>query len=241
MVKRLYQLVFGVGILLTTLAAGIAIWPDLEAQNFSQTFRGRDRTRLSCPIAMTADEVSQVRISLNNPLERRVRFAAISFISFGGQTSTPAEDREEIYIEPGASDSVAWEIDRTNTVYGFMVLARVYVFRSGRVPSQAGTCGVWWIGADWASRLRLSGQALYTLLTAAGLGCLALGGVKVSDTRNPFSLYDNTTSRPRFGVVFSGALLLGLALGIWGMPLAALGALTLAVLLLLGLIDRPDF
>lgn len=236
--KGLFKLLYLFGVFITVIAAGIAIWPDFEARNFSQTFRGKDRASLSCPIAITANETSQVSLNLRNPLDRRARFAAISFLTSNGQATRPAEERQETYIEANDSGTLDWTIDASNTVYDYMVLARVYVFRSGSAPSQSGACGVWLFGGDWAGNSGLSGNVIYGLFAGVGLLTLGFGAVGASETPNPLTLFNHATGKPRFGVVLTGIVLLTLLLGILGSPMLGLGAITLGILLVFALIDR---
>lgn len=224
------------GAIITILAAGVAIWPDLEAQNFSQTFRGRDRARLNCPVVMMPWETAQVGLDLNNSLERRVRFAALSFISIGNQTSRAAEARQELYVEAGETGTLYWDIDESNRAYDFMILARVYVFRTGRIASQSATCGVWLVNQPWLANIGISGQTLYRLTLGIGLTCLLAGGWGLNESRNPFALKDSSNGSLRLGAICTGLVFLVLTCGLLGFPMAGIGVLVLLILIGLGLL-----
>lgn len=236
--KSHYQLLYFIGAVITVLCASVAIWPDLEAQNFSQTFRGKDRVRLSCPIVMHSAETSAARLKLRNPLERRARFSAISFVSANNQATIPEEERQAIYIEPNSSDTLDWTIDESNAVYDYMILARVYVFRSMSVPSQSGTCGVWLLNAGWMARLGVSGQVIYFLVLVVGLALLGIGAMGLNQSGNPFAFVDRATDQPRVGMILTSCILLALMFGLLGVPLAGIGALMLMVLVAVSMFTR---
>ncbi len=240
MKDRFFQILYLIGALLTLVAAGIAIWPDFESRGFSQTFTGKDRANLRCPIAMTTDEVSEVSINLRNPLERRIRFAAISFVSSNNQASIPAEERQEVFVEPSSSEQLTWQIDQSNRVYDNMILARIYVFQSGRVPSQSESCGVWLFESNRLANSGLSGQTIYLTFLGISLIFLTVGGMGASNMKNPLAIIDRSTGRPRAGVVFTILILIALACGLFGFPLAGVFIILAAVLLMVALIERPS-
>ncbi len=239
MVKQFYKVLYLIGVLITLVAAGIAIWPDFEARSFSQTFTGKDRASFSCPIAMTTNEVADIHLTIHNSLERRARFAAISFVTSNNQASRPAEERQEIYIDPNSSDTLTWQIDQSNRVYDNMILARVYAFRSGRVPSQSASCGVWLFGADWATNSGLLGKTIYQIFLGVGLTCMAVGGIGASEAKNPLALVDRSNGRPRVGIVLTAIVLSALALGLLGLPMAGIFTILAAVLLMFALVEQP--
>ena len=237
--KPIFLVLYGLGVVLTVLAAAVAIWPDLEAQNFSQTFRGRDRARLNCPVVMMPWESTQVSLNLNNPLERRVRFAAISFISTGNQTSRAAEERQELFVESNDTGTLYWDIDESNRAYDFMILARVYVFRTGRIASQSATCGVWLVNQPWLANIGLRGQTLYRITMTLGLLGLFAGGWGLSESQNPIALKDSKSGNIRLGVVFTITVLLTLLFGLLSLPLAGIGAIVILILIGLSLLELP--
>ena len=233
-----YRLLYLIGIFITLVAAGIAIWPDFEAQNFAPTFESDIRTRLHCPIVMTADEASQISVTLRNPMTRQARFGVISYLSFGNQSTFPIEEQREIYLEPNQSGLLTWDIDRSNVVYDNMVLARVYVYRSGIVPSQAGTCGVWLLGLNRNLPAGLSGQMLYSLFVGLGLVCLGIGGVGAGEIKLRKNFLTRSVNQPRMGLILTTAVLFALGCGLFGFPLLGIMTILLVILIMVSMFER---
>lgn len=235
--KRSATLLYIFGALLTLVMAGIAIWPDFEASNFSETFRGDKRAAFSCPIAMTASESPELTVTIRNPLERRARFAALSFIT-AGSTTFPREDKQETYIEAGERGQMSWAISADDAVYERMVLARVYVQRSGSAPSMDKTCGIWVFASGWIDALGMSGQVIYWGLATLGMFALVAGGIGASGYNKPLALVDAQTRKPRFGVVLTGVLLALLLAGVSNNPIVGIVVAMVGTLLLISLFDR---
>ncbi|MEM9777039.1 MAG: hypothetical protein AAF902_20845 [Chloroflexota bacterium] len=238
--KRLFSILYGLGFVVTIALAVVAIWPDLEAQNFSATFRGVEPTPLDCPIVLMSGESGNVTIELDNPLERRIRFAAISFISRGNQLSIPQEDRQEIFIEPNGTGTLSWQVDESNRAYNFMVLARIYVFQNGRVESRSGTCGVMLINQPPLANGSVSGQMLYQLAMIAGLICLFVGAWGLNEYENPVALLDKVDGKPRLGIIFTGSAVLTLVFALIGRPGAGVAAIVFLILIGVALMERPS-
>lgn len=233
-----YRPLYLIGILITLVAAGIAIWPDFEAQNFAPTFESDNRTRLRCPIAITADEAAQISIRLRNPMTREARFGVISYLSSNNQTTLPAEEQREIYLQPDEAGSLTWTIDRSNVVYDNMVLARVYVYRSGSVPSQAGTCGVWLLGLNRNLPAGLNGQTIYFLFMGLGLVALGIGSVGVGEIRLKKRVLTRSVDPPRLGGILTAAVLCALGGGLFGYPMFGIVMILLVILILVSMFEH---
>ncbi len=237
MSKRFATALFAIGLLVTTVMAVITIWPDYEASTYQTTFRGDDDAALRCPMAIKAGETVEMSAKLTNTQDRRLRFVGLSFVT-PGNTTLPRETREEVYLESGQSDVITWQADESDVVFDRMILNRFYSFRSSRVPSADGACGVWYFGGAWAQAVPLSGQGIYWLFSAVGLIALIVGGVGASGAGNPLAIIDKSTDRPRLGPVLAIAALGAYVMGLVANPLIGVLALVAGLLIMFALIDR---
>ena len=241
MSKRLALLVYLFGNILILTAAVLALWPAFEASrfHFEPSYSSRsesDLSSLNCPIAITESEKGAISAEINNTSTRRARFATRSFLTIGG-TRFSTHIRDEIYLDAGQSDSFNLPISNANMVYDRMIMANVRVLRSGSVPMQQGTCGIWVFNGAWAQALGLRGQTIYWAIVLLGLGCIALGGWLLRP-QNGWKAELTERGGSRTGFIFTGVVLATLWQGLRGDPILGFSLLLGCALLIVVIVEQ---
>jgi len=164
-------LLFSIGIILSIAIAGGIIWGDLEASLFDSSIRTKNSLRLSCPVAITSNEVGTVSVTLKNPIDREKTFNVRAHISEGFVT-LKREINQQVQVVPEGKEKISWEIYPKDAAYGRIVLFRVFINASYPVPTQGNSCGVLFFDIPW-----LTGTQLFILLLGLSIGCIILGKV----------------------------------------------------------------
>ncbi len=135
-------LIYAAGVLLGVVFLALTIWGDLEATLFESWLRtDKPLSTLSCPVMITRDEVGIVSVRVDNTLERDITVLVRTHISDGFITLIHAIDARPT-IPAGEVETLSWEIEADDAVWGLFVLNRVYVAASYPVPSRGAMCGV---------------------------------------------------------------------------------------------------
>ncbi len=156
--------IVGFGMFLNTF------FQDTEAIIFSALVSG-DSTlgSLSCPEIITTHETGEVRAKIHNPTKKEQYRSVRTNISEGFLTLRREID-EHYYLEPGETINVAWPIYPEDAAYGYLILAKVYLFRQDPLPSYVGACGVLVLDIPL-----IKGWHLIGLVWVVSLGLMAAG------------------------------------------------------------------
>lgn len=163
-------LIFSAGVLLGLVFLGLSVWSDLEATLFETWLRADSPlSTLSCPVMITRDEVGVVSLRVENTLERDITVLVRTHISDGFITLIRAIDVRPT-IPAGEAETLSWEIEADNAVWGLFVLNRVYVAAAYPQPSRGAMCGV--LVAPISG---LTGNQLATIIVALSFIAMIVG------------------------------------------------------------------
>ena len=134
-------LIYAVGVLLGLVFLALTVWSDLEATLFESWLRAdKPISTLSCPVMITRDEVGVVSITVDNSLDREITVLVRTHISDGFLTLIREIDTRPT-IPAGEAETLTYEIEADNAVWGLFVLNRVYVASTYPVPSRGNVRG----------------------------------------------------------------------------------------------------
>jgi hypothetical protein len=138
--KGIWQ--FMVGAVIGFLLFLMVFIQDTESTVFSANLSGDDTLRsLRCPEIITRGETGTISAKIVNHSDKRLYRYVRTHISQGFLT-LKREYNEHFYMEPGETRTLSWEVSSEDAAWGYLVLAKVYVFPQKPYPSYAGACGI---------------------------------------------------------------------------------------------------
>jgi len=203
-------ILYTIGIILGMAAAGSIIWGDLEASLFDSSINAKSTLPLTCPVAISKEEVGQISATLKNPVDREKNFYVRAHIS-EGYVSLKREINQQIPVAPGEKEKVYWEIYPEDAAYNSLVLFRAYVNASYPIPSRGNFCGVLVLDIPG-----LTGTQFFFLVTALSLACVVGSTLLWRKINWPMDKNTRSFTNAMVGlaVIVFGALLVGF-LGAW--------------------------
>jgi hypothetical protein len=115
---------------------------DTEAVVFSPLLSGDNVLKsLSCPEIITPQEVGVVRAKIHNPTGKEQYRSVRTHITQGFLTFK-REYNDHYYLDPGETQRVSWTVYPEDAAYGYLILAKVYLFPQAPLPSYVGACGI---------------------------------------------------------------------------------------------------
>lgn len=141
-VRIVSVVIFSMGVLLGMAFYSAALWGDLEAFLFdSSVDADASLSSLRCPVLIATTESGVISASVRNPIERPIRLTIRTHISEGFLTLF-RESVSRPTLEPGEKQRSEWTVTEEDAVYGFLVLARVFVKYPYPLPARTAACGV---------------------------------------------------------------------------------------------------
>jgi hypothetical protein len=95
-------------------------------------------TNLRCPLVMTTSDMGKVSMSVTNNTSNDLSIPVQIELSYYGAATL---DKTDYPVAAGATRNISWKVTSDNLVFGHLVMARVYQFRSYTLPSRTNTCG----------------------------------------------------------------------------------------------------
>ena len=221
-------LIYSIGILVGMAIAGGIIWSDLETSLFDSGISPDSPLRLSCPVAITRDEIGKISATIQNPTEREKSFFVRTHIS-EGYLSLLREINQKISVASGGKETLTWEIYASDAVYERVVMFRVLVSPSYPIPSQGNFCGVLVLDIPW-----LTGTQTFLLLLIISLASV-IGGSILWRKANPTmtkSLHSLTSAMNALAMIIF--FMIGISyFGLWvlGIALFAISILMMGIIL----------
>lgn len=163
--------VFALGALVGILLAGVTAWADLESTLFNASIGAKTKLKtLRCPAILVADEVSTVSATFDNPADVDKALIVHTRISDGFVTLLQQND-EMVYLTPGETQTLTWDVSASNAAWNRFVFVRVYVGRNYPLPERTGTCGIFVVQLPFLTGRQVVIAALLIggLLMAAGI------------------------------------------------------------------------
>ena len=128
----------------------IVFFQDTEAIVFSALASGDETLRsLSCPEIITTGETGEVGAKIANHTEKRQYRSVRTSITQGFLTLRREEMTHE-YLDPGDELALSWTVYPEDAAYGYLILAKVFVFPQAPYPSYIGACGIMLLDLPWA-------------------------------------------------------------------------------------------
>jgi hypothetical protein len=220
-------IIYSFGIILGMAIAGGIVWSDLEASLFDSAIKAKSTLSLSCPVAITMNEVGTITATLKNPVDREKNFYVRAHIS-EGYVSLKREINQQIPVAPGEKEKVSWEIYPEDAAYNRIILFRAYVNASYPVPSQGNFCGVLVLDIPG-----LTGMQFFILMLGLSLA-LIIGGMaywrKINQPMDK-NIESMTNAMIALAAIIYGAIIVSY-LGIWilGILLFAISILMIGVI-----------
>lgn len=138
--------IFMLGAILGFCMFLVAFLQDTEAIIFSPLISG-DATlhSLSCPEIITEKEIGEIRAKVHNTTDASQYRSVRTHITEGYLTLI-REHLEHYTLEPGQTEQLSWTIYPEDAAYGYLILAKVYLFPQKPAPSYC-WC-VWGVAAQ---------------------------------------------------------------------------------------------
>jgi hypothetical protein len=195
-------IIFFIGFLIGVLLLGLSVIGDFESNQFYPSIIGdRFFKSLDCPVMMAESEVGTVTATIKNPIDSKVTPTVWIHIS-EGNTTLLREDRVNLTLQPGESQSIQWTITKDDAAYGYWVLVKIFVYSQYPLPSTHGSCGVFI--ADFKG---LTGKQVHILSMATSGVLMVVGGGMWFLSSRP--LRGKTTLNMRRALIIMGAAVSG--------------------------------
>jgi hypothetical protein len=227
--RVLSLLMFSFGVLIGMAVAGGIVWGDFEAFVFDPSIQAESSLRLNCPVVITTDEVGKISATLKNTVDREKNFFVRAHIS-EGYVSLMRQIDQNIYIAPGETGKVEWEIFPEDAAFNRIILFRTYVFPSYPMPSQGSFCGVIVLNIPL-----LTGTQFFLLMLGLSLVCI-IGGILVWKKINqPMNKVKRSLINAMYAlVVIIYATILAGYMGLWILGVLLFASSILMVGIILG-------
>ena len=202
-------LLFILGILLELFLSSVVAWGEIEARVYSSQV-GDLGLNVKCPLMLSPTESGTISTSITNTLDvdtKPVVTADISRVSGEQQIS------QTLLLAAHETQTVQWEVDASNILFGRLILVNVTQFRYTDLPSRQGACGIFLL-----SFLGLSGVETFYLLFVISLAFILLGAWLWFRGRSP--LDDFARSSAQASGVLASATFAGLLVALprwWGL------------------------
>ncbi len=133
---------FMIGALIGFLLFMTAFIQDTEAIVFSAIVSGDDTLRtLRCPELITRGENGVIEATITNDSDKRLYRYVRTYVSQGYLT-LKREMNASFYQAPSESTTLRWEVSADDAAWGYLIMAKVFVFKQTPLPSYVGTCGI---------------------------------------------------------------------------------------------------
>jgi hypothetical protein len=221
------------GILLAIALAAAGTWADLEASFYGFPKYGNiSLPGFECPVLMTASEVGSVTLTLKNPTDRPVKFAAQVDISNPGPAR---EERTSALLAPGEKKRVDWTVTSADVDLGFFIFVKAATYPTYPYPYRQSTCGILVLNVPGVTGNLVFNLALVAsvLSVLSGMSLWIAGNQPLEGRRR-----ETTVAMTFLAVIVLGALLASM-MGAWmaGVNLLALAVLMITVILFFVLSD----
>jgi hypothetical protein len=218
-------LLFGIGVLLSTLLAALLTWANYEAAFYGfQLLPGDHFDGLTCPPLMTRHETGTVRVEIRNPSQKAID----PVVRIDVSTREVPESREEkVVVEPGKTQVLEQPITAQNIDLGFFIFAKAFRYPAYPLSKADATCGIFIIDMPF-----LNGTQLFYLWLALGLIFTPLGLWMWSASLKPEGAGRMINAAKALAVIVMANLFLAVQ-AIW--PLAIL-SLVLSLLVFLAML-----
>jgi hypothetical protein len=214
-------LIFLAGILLEISISGGVLWGEFEARIYTAQVGDAGLT-MECPLMLSPSESGTVRATITNPLDEEADPVVTAWIS---RTGGNQQLSQTLTLAPHETQTLQWTIDRSDMIFGRLILVNVLQSRFSDSISRQGACGVLVL-----SLLALDGIRSFSLFFSTALLCTLLGSALWLRVNWPLNELHRSTARAcgiLAGMATAG-MLVALTRG-WGLILL-LDFLTLIIL-----------
>jgi hypothetical protein len=128
----------------------IVFFQDTEAIVFSALASGDETLRsLSCPEVLTTGENGEVQARIANHTDKQ-QYRSVRANVTQGFLTLRREEMVHTDLEPGEELPLSWSVYPEDAAYGYLILAKVFVFPQEPYPSYVGACGMLLLDLPWA-------------------------------------------------------------------------------------------
>ncbi len=178
------SLLFISGLAIGLVFSGLALWVNLEGMAFwgypesiaydSSLTKEAKIGRLDCPILLTDGETGTIRLPISNTIDSPTTAWIKAHLSMPGRVENMVRRLRSVELAPGEESEMRWLVTTDNTIYGRMILVRVFLqLTEFHPPAQTQHCGI--ISANlWG----LSSTQILTVTVGSSL-LLILGGAYI--------------------------------------------------------------
>jgi len=156
---------------------------------------------IKCPLILAPDETGKVTANIANRINEKVTPTVRAQISHPGE---PRMIDQIVTLEPNASETLTWEVQPSDVIFGRLILVDVFQLRYRDNPSMLGSCGIFLF-----SLLGLSGLATFSLVLVLSLAAM-LGGAIFWRQAHPQPWNNYTVNLARAGMALMGITILSL-------------------------------
>lgn len=202
---------FMIGALIGFLLFLMAFIQDTEAIVFSAKVSGDDTLRtLYCPEIITRGETGMIEATVFNNSDKRLYRYVRTHISQGFLT-LKKEINEVFYLDPGESKTLTWEVSSSDAAWGYVIMAKVYVFPQAPYPSYVGTCGITSLDVPW-----LRGWHLITIIAVVSVIMMGIGYRKYVKANQPLVRNKGSLAKNMVAIIVTVILAMGsMLLELW--------------------------
>lgn len=228
---RVSQGLFAFGLVMAVLVTFATFWPNMEASLFDTgTTAEESLPTLSCPRVLSADETSQISVTINNPLERQATLLVRARIS-EGRLTLQRQFSGYVDLAPGETRELSWEISPADAVYNRVIMASVYTGPSRPIPNRQGSCGVLVLPFGG-----LSGELIMFSAIAFSLVTMGVGGVGLWQHSSLLKSNYQLSFIPI--AILMVLVLVSLLMGLFSLWVGAILVLILALLMLVIILEK---
>lgn len=216
-------LIFGIGVLSSTLLTGGLTWAGLEATLYGFPRYTTERfDGLSCPLLMTRSETAVLRVHVNNLSDKVISPIMTIDIS---TPALPDTKQVQITVQPGETKSLEWAVSPENIDRYHFIFAKANRSPSYPLPTAEALCGILVLDVP-----ALNGTQILSIWLALSLASIPLGLWMWSPR------LDTPGIMKALAIAALGGLLVSL-LGIWMLGVMFLIVIVIMALTLLRLIN----
>jgi len=182
---------------------------------------------------MMTSEVGTITLTLKNPTDRPVQFAAQADISNPGLAR---EERTSVLLAPGEKKRVDWTVTSADVDLGFFIFVKPATYPTYPYPYRQSTCGILVLNIPG-----LTGNLVFSLaLVVSVLSLLSGMSLWIAGNQPLEGRRRDTTAAMAFLAVIALGALLARTMGAWmaGVILLALAVLTITLILFFVLADQ---
>jgi len=219
-------LIFIIGVLIGLFLFGYAVWGDFEAAIFDSLITEEGKTRISCPVIINNTESGNVKLVIRNPTDEPIVNRVWTKIT-NGAISILDESRERYDLQPGDKETLEWEVNADNAVYGGrLILVKIRSDVTYPLTDREGSCGIIVVNTS-----AITGVQIVGIVLATSIIFIVTGLVIWWKINKPLKHRDNLVFR---AMVSLGAItVLGLVTGLIGFWLAG-GIILIISILVVG-------